>query len=224
MTTFDARLASLTQVVDGPLAQRTVRALRRVAKQIVWQLRGLTITNPEVPRQVRSVLFVCLGNICRSPFAEKRADAVARALGVAIRFASAGLRPSTDGRCPDDAVSAARRFEVSLIDHSPIALDAALIVEHDLIVVMEATQLSALRAKWPQYRSRFFLLPLFESQSVGGLDAYERLNIPDPFGRGPDAFERCYRRLDGAVRDLIAQSSARAPQAGRTSGHSERSQ
>ena len=43
---------------------------KRNNKKFYWSVYGRTICNPRLPQNINSILFVCKGNICRSPFAE----------------------------------------------------------------------------------------------------------------------------------------------------------
>ena len=70
-------------------------------KNVAWSVKGGAIVNPPLPLGVRSVLFVCLGNICRSPFAEHVAvRRLANAGGPPIRVASAGITARQSGEVP----------------------------------------------------------------------------------------------------------------------------
>jgi protein-tyrosine phosphatase len=187
-------------------------ALRGLARSAIWRVRELHVRNPPLPPRVRSILFVCKGNICRSPFAAFHAEALCRELGVAgVRNTSAGIRPSQANACPADALATAARRGYDMRSWRPVLLTTELMDAFDLVVVMEVAQLQTLRARWPQHASRIVLLSLFgEAADRRGLDAWSRLNIADPFGRGPEAFERCYARLDLALRALCAQLHAAA--------------
>jgi protein-tyrosine-phosphatase len=63
------------------------------------------------------VLFVCAGNLCRSPFAEGLARLRADERGLDVEFASAGEIAYEGSQCPGDAVAAARRYGVDLTTH-----------------------------------------------------------------------------------------------------------
>ena len=63
------------------------------------------------------VLFVCAGNICRSPFAEGLARRLAAERGLDVEFASAGEIALDGDRCPPDAVAVAKEFGVDLSSH-----------------------------------------------------------------------------------------------------------
>jgi protein-tyrosine-phosphatase len=70
------------------------------------------------------VLFVCAGNICRSPFAEALARRLAAERGLDVEFASAGEIAFDGDRCPGDAVAAAREHGVDLSAHRAQRLTA----------------------------------------------------------------------------------------------------
>jgi protein-tyrosine-phosphatase len=63
------------------------------------------------------VLFVCAGNICRSPFAEALARRIALERGLDVEFASAGEIALDGDRCPPDAVAVAKEYGVDLSSH-----------------------------------------------------------------------------------------------------------
>jgi protein-tyrosine phosphatase len=147
-------------------------------------------------------LFVCLGNICRSPFAAVLAERRFRELGVTgIHCASAGISTRQSNRAPEYACEVAEAaYGVSLRDHRPQTMTRELADTFDLIVVMEAGQLEQLRAAYPYARARTVLLSLFDAD---GVPAYQRYHIDDPFSQPRAAFEASYRRIDRAVSRLI---------------------
>jgi protein-tyrosine-phosphatase len=63
------------------------------------------------------VLFVCAGNICRSPFAEGLARRLAAERGLDVEFVSAGEIALDGDRCPPDAVAVAKEYGVDLSSH-----------------------------------------------------------------------------------------------------------
>lgn len=187
----------------------TAKRLRQSLRDAFWRVRGTWIQNPPLPVPTRSILFVCKGNICRSPFAAALASSLLAECGRSdVRCESAGLHPSKDGVCPPAAIAAAAAYGVDseLKRHEPVAVTTQLVDAYDVIVVMEAWHLAALRDRWPLRRSHFFLLPLFASDDVTG--NAERFNIQDPFGKEGGEFDRVYRRTGIAVRALIARLAA----------------
>jgi protein-tyrosine phosphatase len=188
----------ISSVLKHPLVLRAKAPLRNVW----WALKGRGTRNPPIPARVESMLFVCLGNICRSPFGAELAKRLLPEAGKGhIRCASAGIRPSQDRQSPRDACRASAGYGISLEEHVPQALTRELMASHDMVVVMEWRQLEELRAAYPEHHDRIFLLSLFDDAAE---NAYERLNIADPFGRPVVAFEECYRRIDRSLRRCLA--------------------
>lgn len=181
---------------------RLLSAAKRTLRNVWWTARGLSLVNPPLTEPVRSLLFVCKGNICRSPFAEHRVGQLLWAAGRAdVKVSSAGIRADSHARSPREACIAARRYGIELSNHVPVRLEPELVRSHDLIVVMEAAHLAAVRDLHPAARERVCLLPI-----VGGASGHgaRRYNIDDPFGLPLDAYVACYARIDRDVQSLMA--------------------
>ena len=191
--------SALTRTIVRVLKHPAVVRLRRALRDVRWRIKGRSIANPRLPGAVQSVLFVCLGNICRSPFAGLIAAQRFAQAGVPdVRSASAGIRTMQSGRSPQDACTVAASYGLSLDAHRPTMLTRELIDAYDLIVVMESQQLDQLREAYPDATDRIVLLSLFDAGATG----YERYNIADPFQRPLADYETCYRRIDRAVTAL----------------------
>jgi protein-tyrosine phosphatase len=199
----------LSGMLTALLTSRAATALKGRLRRLRWTLAGRAVKNPPLPVLLDSVLFVCLGNICRSPFAAAIAGRRLQERGADVRCGSAGIRTTQGARPPGFACEAAAAYGLSLLDHQATTLNSALVAAHDLIVVMEVRHLRALRTTYPNASDRLVLLPLFD---VEASSAEERYNIADPFGQPQDSFDACYRRIDRAVERLLeAVESARAP-------------
>ena len=146
------------------------------------------------------ILFVCLGNICRSPSAEAvlREIAAREAPELRIEVDSAGTAGYHIGEPPDSrSQEAARRRGY---DMSPLR---ARIVEpedfelFDLILAMDENNLSALRKHAPAaYRERVRLFLEFAPES--GM-----AEVPDPYYGGPTGFEQVLDLVEEAARGLL---------------------
>jgi protein-tyrosine phosphatase len=79
------------------------------------------------------VLFVCAGNICRSPFAEGVARRLAEEQGLEIAFESAGTIAIDGAPASDDALTVAREHGVDLSSHRARRLSPQLTDEADLV-------------------------------------------------------------------------------------------
>lgn len=147
-----------------------------------------------------SVLFVCLGNICRSPTAEGVLRTVARREGLADRIvaASAGVGDWHVGSPPDRrAVQAAQRRGYDLS-----ALRARQIVRSDFerfgwIFAMDRGVLSELEALRPDDFAGHLGLYLDVAPGLGVRD------VPDPYYGGPEGFEHVLDLVEAASGALI---------------------
>jgi protein-tyrosine-phosphatase len=196
----------------GPLDRLLVDLVRhpwskwvRSRVRDAWcETRGLAIRNPALPVRGRTLLFVCKGNICRSPFAAIVATRRLEETGVRhVSCSSAGFKVSGETCSPPQAVEAARRYGVSLESHRSTALSEELMQAADAIFVMEVAHLALLRRRFPAQRSRVFLLPLFvpEADRCRG---YQRYTIADPYGQPQHAFDLCYARVAKALDGMFA--------------------
>lgn len=130
------------------------------------------------------VLFLCRGNICRSPFAEY---ALRLAAGDAVECASAGSYPVAGRRSPEAAIEAARRLGVELGPHQSRVMDREMAARADVILIFDREQQSTLEAWYPEALGKVHYLC--------ALDPTGPLEIPDPYGRDAGVFLACYQRL-----------------------------
>lgn len=178
----------MTRIRDAEFLRAPARLIR--ARLVAWmhptlrqKAREQVLGLPPRP----NLLFICLGNICRSPYA---ADALlARADAVLGTVASAGFigpgRPS-----PFEAVDEAALRGVDLTGHRSRIVVPDDARDFHLLVVMEGGQATRLQEELGVPRRQILLL--------GDLDPVtpDRRLIPDPFGRGPAAFRDAYDRID----------------------------
>jgi protein-tyrosine phosphatase len=175
-------------------------ALKRWLVDIYWTLRGPGICVSPIPRNPRSLLFVCKGNICRSPFAEHLVSKLQREGTIAsMKVGSAGLHVSKPIASPDDAVQAALRFGVNLESHRSQSISLELVEAYDMVIAMEAWQYAVLRSSYQHHHEKLFLLPLLDSTEQAQHRGYAAFNIQDPYGCPPSAFDRCFERISRCI-------------------------
>jgi protein-tyrosine phosphatase len=147
------------------------------------------------------ILFVCMGNICRSPTAEGvfRQLIAARAPHVSIEIDSAGTHDYHVGSPPDSrAISAARRRGIDLSGLRARQVQREDFERFDLILAMDEDNLRELHAIAPAHaRERIRLL--MEYAPNAGTRA-----VPDPYYGGPQGFEQVLDLLEEAAEGLLA--------------------
>jgi protein-tyrosine phosphatase len=156
------------------------------------------------------VLFVCMGNICRSPtahgvFARYLRE---RAPELDVEVDSAGTHDYHVGSPPDPrAIAAAARRGVDLTAQRARLVKVADFQRHDLIVAMDRLNREVLLDLSPAaYRERVRLLMEFAGVP---LDDGEQLDVPDPYYGGAVGFERVLDLVEQAADGLLAEIRAR---------------
>lgn len=153
------------------------------------------------------VLFVCMGNICRSPIAEAVARTLAQqqGLGRALDFDSAGTHGHYHaGEAPDPRarrVAARRGYDLSRL-RARAVIDADF-ERFDRILVMDESNLAALRRQCPA-ANRGKLGRLLDYATGLGI-----CEVPDPYYGAESGFERVIDLCELAVRGLLADLAGR---------------
>ena len=157
--------------------------------------------------RVTRVLFVCLGNICRSPTAEAVVREIARreAPGLSLEVDSAGTHGYHTGSPPDErSIAAALRRGYDLSALRARVVEAGDFGRFDLVIAMDEDVHGQLRRIAP--RSRVARLALFMEFAPGP----GRRDVPDPSYGGPAGFEDVLDLVEEGARGLLAALAARA--------------
>jgi len=178
-------------------AARFVRSAesRRNAWHEWRRRRGGPPPLPDGP--VGSVLVLCKGNVCRSPYAE----AALRRRAPELEVASAGLAAGGGDPAHPSAIRVAAARGVDLSAHRTRALAGLADRPWDLCLVMDGAQSTACARRLPALAGRVRVLGDWLPDPPFG--------IADPWGLPDEVFERTFQRLDAAVDALLAALRAR---------------
>lgn len=147
------------------------------------------------------VLFVCMGNICRSPAAQGVFEHVAREAGWEDRVFvdSAGTHAYHVGEPPDErAQREARRRGLDLSRQRARAVSEEDFSRFDYILAMDESNLSILRDRRPgNANARLHLLLEFG-------DGIEERSVPDPYWSGQDGFARVFDLVENGASGFLS--------------------
>lgn len=141
---------------------------------------------------MKKILFVCTGNICRSPTAEGVLRHLAAQLEMSVHVESAGTHDYHVGEPPDArAQRHAKGRGYDLSRQRARHVHERDFEEFDVIVAMDRGHLQILQQHCPpEHQGKLRLL-------VDGRD------VPDPYFGGPEGFERVLDMVEAACRDLL---------------------
>jgi len=140
-------------------------------------------------RRVKRVIFVCRGNICRSPYCEVKA----RQWGIAAL--SIGLQAKPGRAAQADAIRNAGLREINLQSHRAKAPHQVQMLDSDLLVAMEPWHADAL--------SRLDSLSGAQITLLGLWGTSRRPYIQDPYGRSDAYFQRCFDVIDTSLESML---------------------
>lgn len=152
------------------------------------------------------VLFVCTGNICRSPTAEGvfRSLVEARGLGARIEADSAGTGAWHVGAAPDPrSQETARGRGIDLSDQQARVVTADDYDRFDLLLAMDRSHYAHLRQACPPGRAERVKLLMDYAPGLGVQD------VPDPYYGAGDGFARVFDMIESASTALLAEIEGR---------------
>jgi len=156
--------------------------------------------NPSANKPLK-LLFVCMGNICRSPLAEGIFLHLARERGTSALYEvdSAGIGDWHVGHESDlRSQSVARKNGIELACVARQVSTPEDFENFDLILAMDRRNFSDLQdLSPPEHRHKIKLMRSFDPE--GGEDA----EVPDPYYGGPGGFDRVFAMLDRSCRQLL---------------------
>lgn len=145
----------------------------------------------------KSILFVCTGNICRSP----TADGVMRALAPHLTVDSAGTHAYHIGEAPDArtvATAKARGYDLSFLRARKVTKDD--FQNFDVIAAMDAGHYEILQRLRPKDATAQLVL-FCEFAGLG------KQCVPDPYYGSQAGFETCFDLVEKGCREMLLQMS-----------------
>lgn len=182
--------------------------IRNYIRDIYWQAKEPFLRNSQYLLadlgSCQEIIFVCKGNICRSPFAEAYAMNLVRTMKIEkINVTSGGLCVHGPTTPPNEALEAAETFGISLANHRSRPTPMATNPNSSLFIAMEWAHIVSIQGQdnW-NAKQRVYPLASFDP-SAFMLNGFDRFNINDPYGKPLVEFIKCYERITNSVKSLL---------------------
>lgn len=141
----------------------------------------------------KRILIVCIGNICRSPTAEHLLRQALK--DTDIQVSSAGLGALVDHATESTALAVLQAHGQDPQEHQARQLNARLLSQADLVLVMERRHIEGVTRLAPEARGKTFLLGKWQQDC----------EIPDPYRKDIATFEYTYRLIEESVNAWAAR-------------------
>ena len=158
-----------------------------------------------IPPSTRSILFVCFGNIMRSPMAEAMFRQSTAGTHVLVSAVSAGLHAIPGSEAHPRALEASGEIGFSLLEHHAQVLTPEMVSQADVIFVMDFQNQAEVLALYPEARGKVLMLSAYADEA----DRWRE--IPDPYFGDLEATRRCYALLQTCIHNLAAELEAYNP-------------
>ena len=142
-----------------------------------------------------NLLFICSGNICRSPIAEGIAPKIAAELGLSVQALSAGTLGIRERPADPHSVSVCKEVKVDISSHKSQEITNELVNWATYILVMERRHASHVREHFPFAEDKILELGMFGSVT----------HIPDPIGSWKFRFRGTRNQIDKCLRGFYKQ-------------------
>jgi protein arginine phosphatase len=130
---------------------------------------------------MRTILFVCKGNTCRSPMAAALARRIA---GEDVKAESAGVHASQGAHATPEAKTVAREHCFDLSEHRAQRLTRELVDRADVVVAFDPVAAEAAGELGAERKTRL-------------------MRVADPFGQGLSAYRRTFAELESALQEVL---------------------
>ncbi len=147
---------------------------------------------------MKTILFVCTGNVCRSPMAEGIFRHAVRDRAQQFRVLSAGVGAISGQAASQHTVAALRELGIDLSNFRSRMLTAQLVAEADYIFGMTRGHVEAIALLYPQALEKAFLLREFDET----LDFFEK-DISDPIGGSYDVYLNCRDQIEQGIQSML---------------------
>ena len=133
---------------------------------------------------IKSLLTVCIGNICRSPIAEGLFRHYAEENDLQMRVFSAGLGALVNHPADPFSVELMNEIGIDISQHRARQITSRIVAESELIITMESWQQRKVEEQYPFARGRVFTIGKWSNSEIA-----------DPYKKPREAFEAAFKGI-----------------------------
>ena len=144
---------------------------------------------------MQSIIFVCLGNICRSPIAEGCAKKLVQENGLNVEISSAGTGSWHVGEAPcENSIKVCKSYNINIAGYKASQFTKADVASYDLVVALDDSNYSDLKAMGVANLVKL------------GAYGHNSEDVPDPYYfNGFEGFDRVYEMINSCVGNLFKE-------------------
>lgn len=140
----------------------------------------------------KSVLVLCIGNICRSPVAEGLLKKMSNQHQLGLRISSAGVHAMVDEPAQPHSISVAGEHGVDITSHLARQLTADIINQHELVLVTDDTVRKIAMQQFP-----------FATGKIKKMGDFRKKEIEDPYLKSKEHFDAMYVDINSCLQDWL---------------------
>ena len=157
---------------------------------------------------MKSILFVCTGNTCRSSMAEAIFKDMLKKAGLEAEVSSAGTAVFYEGGASEQAVEAMREKGIDLSGHRSRPVGRKELERADLVRTMTRAHKRAVLDMAPDLSDKVFTLKEYVCREQEDEECGGDPDIADPFGRPVEYYRACAEELERALEKLLEMIKA----------------
>jgi protein-tyrosine phosphatase len=140
----------------------------------------------------RRILFVCTGNICRSPMAEGLMKSLVSTQEASWTISSAGIAAVVNNPATSNAQIVLKKYDLNISQHLARQITEKIVIDSDLILTMEEMHQREILHRYPFAYGRVFLL-----------GKWQDFEVPDPYGKPLKHYENTYELIKLGLEDWL---------------------